>query len=152
MENDLKLLVQTRQNILKSIENLTLNQLNTVPNGYTNSIFWNAAHVVVTQQLLIYFLSENEMYCSKDLINKYKKGTKFESKATKEEILEVKELLVETPTLLKNDYKKGKFKNYKEYPTSYGFTLNSIEDAIKFNNVHEALYFGYIMAMKKNLM
>ena len=47
------------------------------------------------------------------------------------------------------DYNNSIFQNFSEYPTSYNFTLNSVEDAIQFNNVHEGLHFGYIMAIKK---
>ena len=38
------------------LEKFSLDQLNTVPKGYRNSIFWNVAHIVVTQQLLVYGL------------------------------------------------------------------------------------------------
>lgn len=152
MENEIKLLIQTRQNILYSIEDLSIEELNTVPQGFRNSIFWNVAHVVVTQQLLHYFLSENDMYIANQLVAKYKKGTFFEEPASKDEIQNVKELLIETPIVLKSDFKRKIFQNYKEYPTSYGFTLTSIEDAIRFNNVHEGLHFGYILAMKKSVL
>lgn len=152
MENEIKLLIQTRQNILYSIEDLSVEELNLVPQGFRNSIFWNVAHVVVTQQLLHYFLSENDMYIANQLVAKYKKGTSFEEPATKDEIQNIKELLVETPIVLKSDYKRKIFENFKEYPTSYGFTLTSIEDAIRFNNVHEGLHFGYILAMKKYIL
>ena len=52
---------------------------------------------------------------------------------------------------MEEDYHKGVFKTYNEYTTSYNVTLNNIEKAIMFNNVHEGLHLGYIMALKKAL-
>jgi hypothetical protein len=43
------------------------------------------------------------------------------------------------------------FVQYKPYTTSYGYTLNNIEDAVRFVMVHDALHFGYAMAIRKNL-
>ncbi|MCB9202963.1 MAG: DinB family protein [Flavobacteriales bacterium] len=149
MENDLKLFIQTRKNIANTIEELSAEQLNKIPNGFSNSIIWNVAHVVVTQQLLNYFLSGNKMYIPQEIVEAFRKGTKHEADVDKNTIERIKEYLEETPILLKNDYQKGIFSDFKEYPTSYGFTLYNIEDAIKFNNTHEGLHLGYIMAMKK---
>ena len=48
-------------------------------------------------------------------------------------------------------YFEGKFENYTPYTTSYGISLNNIEEAISFNNIHEGLHLGYMMALSKNL-
>ena len=62
------------------------------------------------------------------------------------------ELLISIETM-DNDYKEGLFtgKEYPNYLTSYGVTISSIDVAISFNNIHEALHYGYIMAQKKAL-
>ena len=39
----------------------SLYQLNQVPNGYKNSIYWNIAHTAATQQLLAYELSNEPL-------------------------------------------------------------------------------------------
>ena len=60
--------------IFKSfLENLDLEQLNKVPEGYNNNIFWNIAHTVVTQQILVYKLSGLPMLLEEDFVDKYKK-------------------------------------------------------------------------------
>ena len=51
------LVLKNRLLLSKFLEKFSLNQLNTVPKVYLNSIFWNVAHIVVTQQLLVYGLS-----------------------------------------------------------------------------------------------
>ena len=50
---------------------------------------------------------------------------------------------------LEEDYNNGVFTSYKEYPTSTGFVLDSMDTAITFNNFHESLHLGVIMSIKK---
>ena len=54
---------------------------------------------------------------------------------------------------LEKDYTENKsmFDSYSEYPTSYNYTLRSIEDAINFNNIHEGVHYGYALALRKAL-
>mgnify|MGYP006089427823 FL=1 len=41
--------LQNRTLLLKFLDKFSLDQLNTIPTGYRNSLFWNIAHTVVTQ-------------------------------------------------------------------------------------------------------
>ncbi|MEJ6737367.1 MAG: DinB family protein [Flavobacteriales bacterium] len=152
MQKQIEILNITRNNILSAINDMSLSELSTIPTGYKNSVIWNVAHVVVTQQLLCYKLSGLEMYLDNDFIDKYKKGSVGSSELTQEELDFIIEQLIALPTQLETDFSNNKFKRFAEYPTSYNVTLNSIEDAIQFNNVHDGLHFGYIMAMKKGTL
>ena len=149
MKTQFDILKIGRQIILKTIDGLTLEQLHTIPTGFKNNIAWNIAHLVVTQQLLHYGLADVNFLIPEDLIAKYKKGTLPSETFTQEEFEEIKELFIGLPETLEEDYNAGIFKNYKEYPTSTGFVLNTIEAAIPFNNFHEGLHLGTIMALKK---
>lgn len=142
-------LLQTRKNMIQLLDRHE-SKATVTPTGYNNSLLWNAAHCAVTMQLLVYKLSGNNMSVSDELINLYRKGTKALEKDVTS-ISSIKELLLSSVTQLQADYDKGLFTSYSEYPTSYGITLNSVEDAILFNNSHEALHFGYMMAMCKQL-
>ena len=143
--------LKTRILFYKTLENLTLDQLNTKPKGVNNTIFWNIKHVVITQQLLIYRLSELPVLVTETEIETYKKGTKSESKATIEDIELLKYQLFSTLEKTKEDYQKGLFKKYTEYTVSTKSILTSINEALAFNNSHEGIHFGYILAMKKIL-
>ena len=143
--------LKTRILFYKTLENLTLDQLNTKPKGFNNTIFWNIKHVVITQQLLIYRLSELPVLVTEKEIETYKKGTKSESKATIEDIELLKYQLFSTLEKTKEDYQKGLFKKYTEYTVSTKSILTSINEALAFNNSHEGIHFGYILAMKKIL-
>ncbi|WP_375238080.1 DinB family protein [Aurantibacter sp.] len=133
------------------LENLTLDQLNTVPKGFKNNIFWNIAHTVATQQLLVYKLSGVPMLLEDVFVDKYRKGTKTEHNATQNEVDEVKELLFSTIEKTQEDYANKFFKTYNEYTVSTKSTLTTTEEAIAFNNFHEGIHLGYILAQKKAL-
>lgn len=151
MENQFKLMTITRQNILKAIEDLNLEQVNLIPQNFNNSIGWQVVHIIVTQQLLHYKLSGNSMLISDDLIENYRKGSSGKQELNKENWKVIKSLFLSLPQKLFTDYEDEVFEEYTTYATSYNATLNNIEEAIAFNNLHEAMHLGTINAMKKLL-
>ena len=143
--------LKTRTIFYKTLETLTLDQLNVKPKGFNNTIFWNIKHVVITQQLIIYRFSELPVLVTETEIETYKKGTIPQCKATIEDIELLKHQLFSTLEQTKEDYQKGLFKKYTEYTVSTKSILTSIDEALAFNNFHEGIHFGYILAMKKTL-
>jgi len=133
------------------LENFSLEKLNKVPEGFNNNIFWNIAHIVITQQLLVYNLSGLPMLISDAMAAKYKKGAKVENDVTQDEVIELKALLFSTVEKTKEDYKSGVFKAYSSYTTSTDSTMACVEEAIAFNNFHEGIHLGYILALKKSI-
>ncbi len=151
MKIQFDVLRKSRELVLKELDGLTLEQIHSIPTGFKNSIAWNVAHLVVTQQLLNYKLSGLNCLCPDELIEAHKKGSTPTKVFTEEEFEEVKELLIGLPDTLEEDYNAGIFKDFKEYPTSTGFVLTSIETAIAFNNFHEGIHYGIIRSIKKHL-
>ena len=151
MEQNFDIARTARTMALQYLENYSVEQLNTVPAGFSNNLIWNIAHIVVTQQLLVYKSSGLPMLISDDLVEKYRKGATVNGLATAEEIEVLKSLLTQTIDQTQKDFDAGVFKNYTEYPTSTGFVIKSIEDAIAFNNFHEGLHIGIMMRVKKGL-
>ena len=78
--------LKSRKFLKDLLENLTLEQLNKVPEGFNNNIIWNVAHTIVTQQLLVYNLSAIPMIISDELVEMYRKGTKVERDVTQAEV------------------------------------------------------------------
>lgn len=149
MEKLFNITLQNRKILYKFLNNTPREQLLHIPDGFRNNIWWNIAHVVVTQQLLVYKLSGLPMRISDELIDKFKKGTVPDGTATEEEIAVVKGFLFSTIEWTQEDYEKGLFKNYTEYMTSVNIGLDSVEDAIAFNVYHEGLHLGAILALLK---
>ena len=149
MKTQLDILSKTRAIVLHYIKGLSLDQLHVIPEGFTNNIAWNIAHIVVTHQLLHYGLSEKDCLVSDELIAAFKKGTKPTRQFTQEEFDEVLNLFKGLPNTLEEDYEAGIFTEYSAYKTSTGFVIDSMEKAVIFNNFHESLHLGVIMSLKK---
>lgn len=141
----------TRQRILEILEQYSAEQLNTIPPGFANNLIWNAGHVLVTQHLLTYGLCNLPLELPTEMIEQYRKGSKPEKAVSAKEIAEIKTLLIDSNKTLFHNYKKGIFKEFREYETSFGARLTSIEMAIAFNNTHESLHMGYMLALRKGL-
>ena len=142
--------IRQNRNILAQILMQTpREQLLKVPEGFSNNIWWNMAHVVVTHQLLLYNLSNLPMATNEHLVRSFRKGTFPKGLPSDEEIMEIETLLLSTAEKAKTDYAKEIFKEYRPYTTSVGVTLSSFEDALSFNTFHEGLHLGVIMSLKK---
>ncbi|MEM8927484.1 MAG: DinB family protein [Bacteroidota bacterium] len=140
---------QNRKILYRFLTKLTDFELFTIPRGFNNNIWWNIAHVVVTQQKLVYGLSALPLNISQELVEKYQKGTAPQGNPSKAEVEEIKKLLFELPDQTIKDYQNGIFKNFKTYMTSPKVELNSVEDAVAFNVFHEGLHLGSIMALAR---
>jgi hypothetical protein len=149
MEQTFELNRTLRKLIAPFLEDFNLVQLNTIPEGFSNNLFWNIAHVVVTQQILVYKLSGLPMLISDELVDKYKKGSMPEQVATQEDVDQIKSLLFNTIDQTQADYGSGLFTQFTDYPTSSGFVLKNVQDALAYNNFHEGLHLGILMSLKK---
>jgi hypothetical protein len=149
MKTQFDILKKSRQLTLKAINGLTLEQLHTIPEGFKNNIAWNVAHLVVTQQLLQYKLSGLDCLVPDELIEEHRKGTSPTKNFTEEEFEEVTDLFAGLPDTLEEDFNEGIFENFTTYGTSVGFVIDSIEAAVSFNNYHEGIHLGVILALKK---
>ncbi|MEM8908542.1 MAG: hypothetical protein AAGD05_11895 [Bacteroidota bacterium] len=49
----------------------------------------------------------------------------------------------------RQDLQSGRFQSFEPYQTSYGLNLTDLESAIAFNNIHENLHLGTMMALRK---
>lgn len=149
MKKHFEYLRVTRNNVLKLIENLDLAQLNKIPEGFNNNLAWNLGHIVTTQQLLCYGLSNLPMALENDFISNYRKGSKPEGDINQADLDFMKNKMILLADKLEDDYANGIFKEYKEYSTSFNATLSSVDDAILFNNMHETMHLGFMIALKK---
>ncbi|MRI01415.1 DinB family protein [Kriegella sp. EG-1] len=143
--------LKSRQRLLKILVDTPTVDLLKIPESHNNNIWWNIAHVLVTEQLLVYKFSGLDLNIPANLIAKFMKGTAPDGTATDEEIQEVKNLLISTVEKTKADYEKGIFENYNAYTTSANVTLENVEDALTFNVLHEGLHIGAIISLQKLL-
>ena len=141
--------VKNRKLLHKILDSTPKDKLLKIPEGFRNNIWWNIAHVVVTQQLLVYKFSGLQIRIPEAYVDKFKKGSVPDGSATNEEIKEIGDFLLSTAEWAKEDYENGLFENYNEYTTSLNVTLGNVEDAMTFNIFHEGLHLGAVLALKK---
>ena len=91
------------------------------------------------------------MLLSEEMVEAYRKGTKTERDLSQDEVNLVKGLLFSTIEKTKADYDNKFFQSYNEYTVSTKSTLSNVEEAIDFNNFHEGIHLGYILALRKSL-
>ncbi|MGI9551232.1 MAG: DinB family protein [Aurantibacter sp.] len=151
MEKLFDITLQNRKILYKVLKNTPKDQLLKIPQGYRNNIWWNIAHIVVTQQRLVYKLSGLPMHVPTELVDKFKKGTVPDGRASDEEIELIKGFLFSTVGRAEEDYKNGLFKGYDECTTSANVTLRNVDDALAFNVFHEGLHLGTILSLRKTL-
>ena len=149
MKTQFDILKKSRELTLKAIKGLTLDQMHVIPDGFKNNIVWNVAHMVVTQQLLLYKLSGLDCLVPDELIEAHRKGTAPTKTFTEDEFEEVTDLLAGLPDTSEEDFNEGIFEKYNAYETSTGFVLDSFDTAVNFNNYHEGIHLGVILALKK---
>jgi len=82
-------------------------------------------------------------------VAKYRKGTAPTEIPTEEELSQVSEALIATINQTISDYNAGSFATYAPYETSFGVGLDSVEDALTFNLLHEGVHFGTVLALQK---
>ena len=149
MDKQFDILLKSRKLVLKLIDGYTLEQLNKIPEGFGNNIIWNVAHLVVTQQLLCYKFSGVPLLVSDEMIGRYMKGTAPKESVSSEEFEKIKKIFLELPLQFEKDFKLGVFKTYQPYTTSADVTLTDINAAAAFNNFHEGIHLGVILALRK---
>ncbi|MCP9237814.1 DinB family protein [Lewinella sp. JB7] len=150
-ENTFVLHQQTRQNILALLDAHTTEQLNRIPEGFNNNLVWNAGHVIATQELLVFALGGHRTPSGRDFIDRYRKGSRPEGPADTEELAYIRAELLEGNRRLKEAVGDLDWSEYQAYPTSYGVTLSTVAEAIEFNNMHEAMHLGTMLALRKVL-
>lgn len=142
--------------IRTQLKNLLLeppaDELAYIADGFNNNMYWNIAHCIATQQLLHYYLSGNSFRIDNYWVESFKKGTLPQLSVREDEIEDLAFLLTKTSDILVADYDAGYFKEYQKYTTSFGIELKSIEDALLFNNLHESLHLGYVMAQSRAIL
>lgn len=139
-----------RENTLDVVKSLTLDQINKIPDGFTGNIAWHIGHMVATHKGLVYQLNGLPGGFEKEFVLKYKKGSVPENPIDQIELDFILLKLIEQIDDLERDLNNtDQWGASTPYPTSFGYTINNLEEAVKFSNVHQALHLGYVMALRR---
>jgi len=149
MKRAIEIIKQPRQKVLDIISNLSVEQLNKVPEGFNNNIIWNLGHIIAAQQGICYKRAGLDVRVEETFFDTYKSGTKPEGFVSEAGVKEIKQLLFSTLDQLEADYDSGIITDYSTVTTPYNITLSNIDEAIAFLPFHEGLHIGYIMGLRK---
>tara|TARA_B110000971_G_scaffold175791_1_gene181076 strand:- start:435 stop:890 length:456 start_codon:yes stop_codon:yes gene_type:complete len=149
MKEHLSIFAHNRTIYSRFLNNFSLQQLNTVPEGFNNNIIWNVAHALATQQSIMYTLSGLKPVVPQSWVDGYRKGTKPEGDVTQEFVDAIDDALMSTMEQLKKDIEAGVFENYQPYTTSTKMELNSFATAFPFVLFHDGLHIGSVLALAK---
>jgi hypothetical protein len=145
----IEILKNPRNLILETISNLTIEQVNKIPDGFNNNIIWNLGHMIASQQGLCYKRTGVELSVSNEFFTSYVSGSKPTRFITEAEYEEIKQLFFSTLDDLEADHNANKFTNYEGMNTRYNVPVSNIDEAIAFLPFHDGLHIGYIMSLRK---
>ena len=149
MEPQRSILKHNRKIFYKILNHYTLDQLNKVPEGFNNSIFWNVTHCIVIQQRLMYLLSGNNIRIDQKWLDKYDKGTFPDMPAINKDLADVKKLLFSTLDSLDKDTQTTIFNKFFSFTTSTNQLIDDFDSAFTFVIFHDGLHLGSILAIRK---
>lgn len=151
MSTALEINKSSRNVLLGFLDNYSIEQLQKIPEGFSNNLIWNVGHIIVVQQMLVYQLSGLPLMIADEMVEKYRKGTRPQEVITAAEVAQIRDLLFRTINQTQADYNAGLFRTstFRSFTTMSGFTLTSVEDALAFNNYHEAIHTGIMMGIRR---
>ncbi|HEY0298332.1 MAG TPA: DinB family protein [Arachidicoccus sp.] len=150
MENTFKYILKNRELFLNLVDNLSIEQLNKIPEGFNNNIAWNFGHIVVSAQQLSYVRTGIKPDLDIQFKEKYQKNTKPDSFISQKEIDILKTLLLSTVHQIEEDVKSKVLANITPFSTdTYGYKMDTIDEVLSCIQSHDSLHYGYAMAQRK---
>ena len=145
------ILKKTRPLIAGAVSDLSIEELTWIPPGHRNNILWNMGHIVVTEQLLHYALCDVQTLTPDRWTAMFRKGTSPEEWVAQPDPAPIIEALTTVPERLETDYANGLLTEFRPYETSSGVRLDTLEEALAFNNFHEGIHFGIIRSLRNRV-
>ncbi len=144
-------ILNSRKAFIRLTEQLSVEQLNKIPEGYSNNIIWNFGHIVVSTQTLSYVRTGIRPDTSSVKFNEYyQRGTRPAYIVSEQEIEALKDLAISSIEQIRADYEKGIFTKVTPFATAtYGAEMNTIEEILTTTIGHDNLHLGYALAQKR---
>jgi hypothetical protein len=130
-----------RSNLLLQLENLSNEAIGLIPAGSNNNILWNLGHILVIPQYYFYVASEHPPHVEQYYIQNYMSGTRPNATDISKEYKAIKELLLPTLDLLKSDFEKEMFNDFRAFgnldfvSTLEFLTKHEAKHVVKINNL-----------------
>lgn len=142
----------TRSYMKKRVDGLSKEQLLALPEGAENNILWNVGHIVLTNYRLLYRPSGGTVPVPSTWDGWFLPGTSPANWGTTPPSADdvLKEFQTQNDRI-QSDHEAGLFKTYKPFTLKSGSSLNSVDEALAFNLMHEGIHIGAIIALRRQL-
>lgn len=141
-------LISYRGELLSVLEDISVSAAETIPDGFSNNIRWNAGHVYLDQYLWIQAVTKEKANVPEQFSTWFGYGTSPSNFSSETPSLEeLRELLKTQPTLIKNQY--GERLEEEFAPTEMG--MFTIEQVLTRTIFHEGMHLQAILDLKKCL-
>lgn len=153
MEEVFKFMLDSRKAFIDTLNELSIEELNEIPAGFSNNIIWNFGHIVVSTPLLCYVRTGVwKAGDSIEYVETFKKGTRPHEPISEEIIEKLKEKALSSIQQLEEDYTNGVFVNMQAFDTStYHSSLQNMKDVLITCVGHDNLHYGYAKALIKKI-
>src|SRR3978361_363402 len=126
MENLFERYRKIRRFLGETVHDITTEQFNHIPSGFSNNIIWNLGHVIAAQQGVCYVRSGRKLKVDEDIFTDYKPGTRPLNYVDSIGIDRIKKLLIPTIDIFEKDFLANEFASYTPWTTRYGVELADI--------------------------
>jgi hypothetical protein len=122
-----------------------------IPVGFRNHLLWNLGHVTYVQRALAYGLSGLPLDLPEAWPRWFGRGSDPRDWEADPDPAEVRTRHDRAWRKLEADLAAGRFTTFTPFRTEAGVALESLDQALAFNNVHEGLHLGIMIRLKKAL-
>lgn len=149
-ETILEQLKFTHSYLTRALSTVTLENVNEVPKGFNNSILWNVGHILVSNEMLLFANTGDELKLSQDVINLFKGGTKPSDWNTEPPTFKVIcNLLDEQVERITTTYEGRLDEELNKSMKIANFEMKTVRDILGFVIFHEGLHTGLINGLKR---
>ena len=142
-------ITRTRRSLLAVADSVPRTAWREVPPGLSNNVLWNVGHVAVTAERLTYGLARLDLPGPAWAHDAFRKGTSPADWATPPDVDATVALLDGFAERVEGDARAGRFASFRDYTTTPGVTLTSLDEAVAFDLYHEGLHLGSVLALRK---
>ena len=147
--NIIKVRRQIRQDVLRAIEGLTSDQMTAIPGGASNNILWNIGHVLYDQYNVLYRVCGLPDPLPQNYQGWFDCGTSPRNWTKLPDVRKVTDRFRTFIETVVADYEGGRFSPFNPYQLDDGTPVDTIQEAILFDALHEASHYGVIITLRR---
>ena len=145
----IKAIHEMRAFTLTSIKGVTEPQFLTIPDSFNNHILWNIGHTLFDQCYELYHSSGVSLPVPEAYADRFRSGSSPREWAAQPDCSEVLEHFQALNDTIVSDYEQGAFSGFQPYELDDDTPVDTIEESILFDLMHQAMHAGSVLALRK---